>query len=138
MRRIVATIAIVGVFSSACSAAVLQLEIGTCFDDPENLEQVEEVPVVGCEESHDNEVIANVDLTGSAYPGRDQAENRASRICYDTFSDYVGISYEESIYDIGWFIPTEESWDVGDREVICFAYDLDLNKITGSINGIGE
>ena len=129
---------VVGVISSACSATVLELEVGTCFDDPGNFEQVEDVPVVGCEEPHDNEVIANVDLTGSDYPGRDQVENRASQICYDTFSDYVGISYEESIYDIGWFFPTDESWAVGDREVICLAYDLDLNKITGSINGIGE
>lgn len=80
MRHLVAIIAVIGVLLSACSATILELEIGTCFDDPENLKQVEDVPVVGCEEPHDNEVIANVKLTGSAYPGRDQAENRASQI----------------------------------------------------------
>jgi hypothetical protein len=138
VRRIVAIIAMIGVFSSACSATVLELEIGRCFDDPESLEHVEDIPVVGCEEPHDNEIIANLELTGSAYPGRDQVENRASKICYDTFADCVGISYEESIYDIGRLIPTEESWAVGDREVICFAYDIEFNKITGSINGIGR
>jgi len=123
---------------SACSASVLELDVGTCFDDPDTFEQVEDVPIVDCDEPHDNEVIANQDLTGSDYPGQDQIENRASQICYDQFSDYVGISYEESMYDIGWLYPTDETWAAGDREVICFGYDLTLAKITGSINGIGQ
>lgn len=88
--------------------------------------------------SHDNEVIANQDLTGDQYPGAEQVDNRAVQICYDNFSDYVGIAYEDSIYDIGWLYPTEETWAAGDREVICFGYRVDLAKITGSINGIGE
>jgi hypothetical protein len=96
------------------------------------------VPIVDCDEPHDNEVIANEDLTGSDYPGQEQVENRASQICYDQFAPYVGISYEESIYDIGWLFPTADTWAAGDREVICFAYDLEFAKITGSINGIGE
>jgi hypothetical protein len=112
--------------------------VGTCFNDPESFEEVEDVPLVDCSVLHDNEVIANQDLTGSDYPGQDQVENRASQICYDNFSDYVGISYEESIYDIGWLFPTEESWVIGDREVICFAYDVGLEKVSGSINGIGQ
>ncbi len=75
--------------------------------------------------------------TGDDYPGQDQVENRATQICYDNFSDYVGITYEQSIYDIGWLFPTAETWAVGDREVICFAYAVNFDKITGSINGIG-
>jgi len=42
------------------------------------------------------------------------------------------------MYDIGWLFPTQETWAAGDREVICFAYDLTLSKITGSINGIDQ
>ncbi|MDK1291936.1 MAG: septum formation family protein [Actinomycetota bacterium] len=139
MRRIVMLILVVGVLAlSACAGTVLKLDVGTCFDDPETFDQVEDVPIVDCDEPHDNEVIANVELTGGDYPGQDQVENRATQICYDNFSDYVGISYEESIYDIGWLFPTEETWDAGDREVICFAYHLDFAKITGLINGIGQ
>lgn len=139
MKLISIAAGVVAVFAlSACSGTVLSLDVGTCFDDPETFEQVEDVPVVDCDVAHDNEVIANADLTGSEYPGQEQVENRATQICYDNFADYVGISYEESIYDIGWLFPTEETWAVGDREVICFAYDVELNKITGSVNGIGR
>ena len=137
-RSIVAGVATAVFALAGCSSTVLELEVGTCFDDPESFEEVEDVPLVDCSVPHDNEVIANEDLTGSDYPGQDQVENRASQICYDNFSDYVGIAYEESLYDIGWLFPTEESWAVGDREVICFAYDINLEKITGSVNGIGE
>jgi len=42
------------------------------------------------------------------------------------------------IVRIGWFLPTSESWAAGDREVICFGYHVDFEKITGSINGIGQ
>jgi hypothetical protein len=138
MKRIAVVALVIGLVASACSSTVLKLDVGTCFDDPETFEQVEDVPIVECDVPHDNEVIANQDLTGNDYPGVEQVENRATQICYDNFSDYVGISYEESIYDIGWLYPTEETWDAGDREVICFAYHLDFEKITGSINGIGQ
>ncbi len=139
MRRITLLVIFVGALVlAACSGSVLKLDIGTCFDDPETFDQVEDVPVVDCDDPHDNEVIANVDLTGDDYPGQDQVENRATQICYEEFSDYVGISYEASMYDIGWLFPTAETWAAGDREVICFAYDLTLAKITGSINGIGQ
>ena len=139
MRRITLLVLFVGaLILAACSASVLKLEVGTCFDDPETFEQVEDVPVVDCDEPHDNEVIGNQDLTGDGYPGQEQVENRATQICYDKFSEYVGISYEQSMYDIGWLFPTAETWAAGDREVICFAYDLTLAKITGSVNGIGQ
>lgn len=124
--------------AAACSGTVLELDVGTCFDDPETFDEVDDVPVVDCSEPHDNEVIANEDLAGNDYPGEEQVESSASQICYDNFSDYVGISYEESVYDIGWLFPTEESWAIGDREVICFAYDLDLQKISGTVNGSGQ
>ncbi len=97
----------IGLIASACSATVLELEVGTCFDDPDTFEEVEDVPIVECEDPHDNEVIANHDLTGSDYPGQEQTENRASQICYDSFADYVGIAYEESIYDIGLVLPND-------------------------------
>jgi len=138
MKRIGLVGLVLGVLLlAACGGTILTLDVGTCFNDPESFAEVDDVPIVDCGEPHDNEVIANQDLTGSDFPGQEQVDNRASQICFDSFSAYVGISYEESIYEIGWLAPSDESWDVGDREVICFAYDLNFEKITGSINGIG-
>ena len=99
MKRLALLVLAIGLIASACSATVLELEVGTCFDDPDTFEEVEDVPIVECEDPHDNEVIANHDLTGSDYPGQEQTENRASQICYDSFADYVGIAYEESKVD---------------------------------------
>jgi hypothetical protein len=79
-RRIVVGVAAATLALSACSGTVLELDVGTCFDDPEDFEEVEEVPIVDC----------------------------------------------------------AETWAIGDREVICFAYDIELEKITGSINGAGQ
>jgi len=138
MKRIALLVVVIGLVASACSASVLKLSIGTCFDDPESFESVEDVPIVDCGTPHDNEVFANVDLTGDNYPGNEAVQNRALQVCETNFSAYVAIEYSSSIYDIGYLNPTSESWSAGDREVICFAYALDLSKITGSINGIAE
>jgi hypothetical protein len=43
---------------SACSAEVLTLAVGTCFDDPDEFDLVDssDVPIVECDVPHDNEV----------------------------------------------------------------------------------
>lgn len=121
--------------TAACAASVLTLETGTCFDDPESFEEVTDVPVVDCAEPHDNEVIASFDLPTGGYPGDAVVTSRAEEGCLVRFEPYVGIDFASSIYDLGWFTPSSESWDAGDREVICFVYDVTLAKITGSVAG---
>jgi len=137
-RNMMATLLIGTIVVSACAPNVLTLDVGTCFDDPGSYVEVADVPVVDCSRPHDNEVFANQDLTGADFPGTDQVINRANAICYGNFSSYIGIAYESSVYEIGTLYPTEESWAAGDREVICFVYDMDMAKITGSVNGIAQ
>jgi hypothetical protein len=141
MKRIWLAMFVVAVIVlSACTSTVLTLDVGTCFDDPEEFDLVDpsDVPVVDCDVPHDNEVFANRNLQGDEFPGRDGMANRADQACLDEFDSYVGASYDTSIYVFSWFVPSEQSWDAGDREVICFAYDMNFDKITGSINGIGQ
>lgn len=121
--------------TAACSTSVLTLETGTCFDDPESFEEVTDVPVVDCSEPHDNEVIGSFDLPAGGYPGDAAVAARAEEGCLVRFEPYVGIDFPSSTYDLGWFTPTSASWDGGDREVICFVYDVSLAKITGSVAG---
>ncbi len=146
MQRTGIAIAVAGMlFVSACGSQVLKLDIGTCFDDPvsesavsENLVASDDVPIVDCDKPHDNEVFANQDLTGDSFPGVERTSNRAAQLCLAAFDAYIGAPYETSKYEILWFTPSEETWDAGDREVICFAFDQNLDKITGSVNGIGQ
>jgi hypothetical protein len=125
---------------AGCGPDILLLDIGTCFDDPTEFDLVDssDVPIVECDTPHDNEVFANEQLTGDDFPGRQGIANRADQACLAVFDNYVGAPYESSIYEFSWFVPSDESWEIGDREVICFAYDLSFEKITGSINGIGR
>jgi hypothetical protein len=133
--RILAILVAGCVVTAACTAGVLTLETGTCFDDPESFEEVSDVPVVDCSEPHDNEVIGSFDLPAGGYPGDAVVASRAEEGCLVRFEPYVGIDFPSSIYDLGWFTPTSESWDVGDREVICFVYDVTFARITGSVAG---
>ena len=141
MKRIgLVALVVTAIVLSACSAEVLSLDVGTCFDDPDAFDLVDpsDVPIIACDVPHDNEVYANRDLQGDEFPGREGMANRADQVCLAEFDSYVGASYDTSIYEFSWFVPSEESWDQGDREVICFAYDLSFEKVTGSIKGIGQ
>jgi hypothetical protein len=141
MRRFGAAVVFAAaIVLASCTSQVLTLDVGTCFDDPGEFERVQstDVPAVDCDVPHDNEVYANRILEDAEFPGTEGIVNRADRVCLVEFEPYVGASYETSIYDFSWFVPTEDSWSVGDREVVCFAYHVNFDKITGSINGIGQ
>lgn len=135
MRAIATLIAALAVIAAGCSTTVLTLDVGTCFDDPETFEEVTDVPVVDCAEPHDNEVMANFDIPGDSYPGDTAVTEAAQNGCLERFEPYVGLDYASSIYDIGWLTPTADSWAGGDREVICFVYHVNFEKITGSVQG---
>jgi Septum formation len=121
-------------FLSGCTPGVLELEVGQCFNDPPDLAEVEDVPVVDCRGPHSNEVVATFDIDGSSYPGEAAVDDLAVEGCEVRFAAYVGTPYRESGYVLGWFTPTAESWSVGDREVICFALDPG-GAMIGSVRG---
>jgi hypothetical protein len=129
---------------TACAQGnVFSLEPGTCFDDvdafyDEDSEGVSDVPTVDCAEPHDNEVFAVYDMPDGDYPGDDLIKTGAEEGCIDRFEDYVGIGYAESRFVSTFLIPTADSWADGDREVVCFLYDIDLAKIEGSAEGLAE
>ena len=139
MRIRLVVLALVTMVLSACDPNVLRLDVGTCFDDPTDIEGgVDSVPIIDCAEPHDNEVYANRELTEDEFPGTEGIEDRSGEVCLAAFADYVGIAYEESVYDIGWMNPTSETWALGDREVICFGFEMEFAKISGSIRGRAE
>ena len=126
------------VFTACTQGNVQTLEVGDCFDDTTDLSgEISDVPVVECSQPHDNEVYSTYDMTESTYPGFDVAADLADVGCVDRFAGYVGQSYELSDLDFAWLIPTDESWNNGDREVVCFLYRVDLGKITGSMKDSG-
>ncbi len=132
MTSLIATAALVLV---ACNGNVFDLQVGQCFDDPESFEEVSDVPIVDCEEPHDNEVYHLFDLADGDYPGADTVESQAIDGCLATFDSFVGHDYATSELDVRYLYPTEETWNDGDREVVCALFDLSGNKLTGSAEG---
>ena len=126
---------------TACGGQSVQsLEAGDCFDDTtETLSgaSVAEVPGVDCDEPHDNEVFFVVEYPGSSYDLaalNEYAENQ----CFTAFEPYVGVDYYNSILEIGWLTPSVASWfEDEDREVVCFAYRGDMQKLRGSVRDTG-
>jgi hypothetical protein len=82
-------------------------------------------------------VYAVHEMSDTTYPGFDSTGERADDLCIDDFEPFVGTPYETSELDIGWLVPTDTSWANGDREIICFVYRVDLDKMTGTMDGLG-
>lgn len=113
------------------------LAVGECFEDPGDGE-VGSVDVIPCAEPHDAEVYYVSRLTGgplATYPGNDQLVQEAEAVCLERFDAFVGMAYADSVLDVAYFTPTRDSWEVGDRYVVCAVYRLDFRKMTGTARG---
>jgi hypothetical protein len=133
--RLLGTFAAVALVATACgSASVFDLSVGDCFDDPVSGSEVSSVDAVDCAEPHDNEVYALYDYDGDEYPGEEAMSAAADEGCEARFEDYVGIGYFESELYYTHLTPTQESWDEGDREVVCVLYEPEA-KLEGSMEG---
>lgn len=120
-----------------------EIRLGDCFDDgaaaaTEEDELVSEVPGVPCSQPHDNEVFAVYDVELEAYPETDELSDIAFDGCVQRFEAYVGRDYQSSALDVSTLFPTQETWrELNDREVICYLYDIDFNKLEGSMKDSG-
>ena len=118
--------------------AVDRIDVGTCFNDAgdEGAFDYTDLPVVDCEQPHDNEVYHLFDApNGEEYPGNEAIAEVTRNGCLEAFEPYVGKAYAESAFLILPIPPSEASWDGGDREVVCAVYDSSREELTGSVRG---
>ena len=148
---IATTVLLAALTLSGCSAIttllngegdVFSLEVGDCMNDYGDETDITSVPIIDCDEEHDAEVYATEDIEGDSYPGGEEVSAAADEICIDEFGDFVGIDYEESLLNYWVLTPSEETWAVGDREVVCTISKYDENgdvvKVTGSLEDAKE
>ncbi len=114
--------------------SVDDIKAGDCFDDP-GTTFISELELIECGNPHDNEVFSEVFLSETVFPGEDTVAEFAFDACFDQFEAYVGESYLDSPLDYFYMGPTQESWDSGDRGVLCVLYAADLTKLNGSAAG---
>ena len=125
-----------GAIDEAGAVSVFSLRVGDCFDD-HNPGDIQEVSALPCGEAHDNEVFAIFDLDGE-WMGDEEVTRLGEEGCHARFDAAIGATYEESVLAFYPMTPTEGSWaDLDDREIVCVAYHMDLEKLDRSVLGSG-
>lgn len=122
------------------------LQIGDCVEIGDTLDEttidVDGFDTVPCDQPHQGEVyLATASFYPEGdYPGNDAAYEQADTACGPAFEEYTKESYEESTLDFISIYPTDESWAMGDRSVLCLVVTPDdsgtsLERTTGSLQG---
>jgi hypothetical protein len=132
-----------GAISDAGDLGVLALRVGDCFDEPSapstgEVVEVFTVDAKPCSEPHDSEVFHTYELTADELPSDDAVTSEAGERCMETFESYVGSTYEESELDFSFLWPTSDSWDAGERTVMCSLRTMNGSKLEGSAAGSGR
>jgi len=112
-------------------------EVGACINAVDLLggDGVSEIPTVECTEEHDTQVFAVVELPDGEYPGDDALATLVLDECGAAFEGFVGVPPAESTLEFDGLSPSEDTWAVGDREIICLAFYPDLSTTTESFEG---
>jgi hypothetical protein len=120
-------------FAVRNNADVNDLKVGDCFTIPDGttVKTVEKHP---CTETHNAEVIFVGDYTGSTYPVSISLDSFAQDNCVPAAESYVGRSIDDDpALSIGYFSPTQDSWDAGDRTISCYLSQPDDRPMTESL-----
>lgn len=99
-----------------------QLQLGDCFSAHPGEEEgvLGTVDVVPCEQAHESEVYAAMELPAGAYPGEAAVDTQAESFCEEEFEPFVGRPFLKSTLEASTLVPTEESWTLDDdREILC-------------------
>lgn len=119
---------------AAGSADALSIQIGDCFDDVD-AEEFDQLPVVPCDNPHDNEAFHAYTIAGDEWPGDEAILEDSLAECDAVFAEVVGLPYEESTLDWWLMHPTQSSWLVhGDRQATCVMFDP-AGQVSGSLAG---
>jgi hypothetical protein len=113
---------------------VFDLQVGDCLVGETAGEELSEVPTVDCAEPHDSEVFHIATIDAEELPPPAEMESITQEECIAEFQNFVGMAYEESALEVTTLEPTQESWDAGDRELVCMVVDP-AGQTTGSLQG---
>ncbi len=112
-----------------------QLQVGDCLKGFGNAKKnVSEVRVIPCKKPHKFQIFAIENLELAEY-GVGPMDKAADQICMKRFKKFTGISYDDSDLVFGYLVPTEDGWDLGDREVTCYLSMYNHKKLKGTAKG---
>ena len=115
------------------NASADDLVAGDCFYVPTQTE-VSTVEKRACTEPHDAEVFIVSEMSGTTYPLESAFDDFTETTCIPAFASYVGRTFEEAEeLNYGFFYPTPDGWNGGDRKVTCYIVRVDETKMSQSV-----
>jgi hypothetical protein len=120
-----------GELAESGDVGVFDLEVGDCLGEEISEGEVESLEAAPCSEPHSEEIFAALTIPDGDYPGQEALDAEVEG-CFEEFTEFVGMPYEESVLEINYMAPTEESWGQGDRELLCTVYDPEA-ETTGTL-----
>ncbi|MBA2696816.1 MAG: septum formation family protein [Ornithinimicrobium sp.] len=112
-------------------------EVGDCVDMATlQEEEVTEIPTVDCTQEHDGQLAVSFQMPEGDYPSDQEFQDALEEECLSGFEEFIGTGYADSSLEIYDLSPTQESWDAGDRRVLCLVY-LPDDTTTESFEGSG-
>ena len=129
-----------GAVVEAVQADAFSLRVGDCLTSGtapvvEEVQDIESVPTVPCDQEHDSEVYAAHVMTQAEYPGDEAVVTAADDFCYAEFEGFVGMAYEDSALLFSTMFPSPDSWKLADdREILCVVVD-EAGGLTGTLAG---
>jgi hypothetical protein len=118
-------------------ANILALDVGTCFDLPSTADDGD-VRLVPCDGPHQAEVFHVTRLPDGDLPSTSRLLEVAEEDCSGAFDAFVGRAYAESSLDYAFYVPTPQTWIVGDRGIVCWLVAADRATMIGSMRGSGS
>ncbi len=115
----------------------LALQPGDCLTADGTAEVVlSTLSLSNCLAPHDAELFAIGIYSDKPWPGLEALAVDGDVYCLSEFAPYVGIGFDDSALFYDFLMPTEESWALGDREVLCILFD-EVDDLTFPVAGLG-
>lgn len=101
-------------------------QVGDCVDMATLQDrEVTDIPTMDCTSEHDGQVAVAFTASEGDFPSEQEWEDLVGAECRSGFERFVGTDYDDSALDLFSFTPTADSWEAGDRQVLCIAYLAD-------------
>ncbi|MDR2566479.1 MAG: septum formation family protein [Bifidobacteriaceae bacterium] len=117
----------------SAQADVFSLKIGDCTGQLDEGD-ISESLLIPCEEPHYWEVFVSQQLKDDELPA--DVEDQALEFCNSQFTNFIGLSFDESVYEFFYMYPTPDTWKYAhDREILCLV-GSDAGGLVGSLKDV--